>query len=97
MRDEIRTNVIAAMRAGEELFPGIVGYEETVLPRLVNALLSRHHFILLGLRGQAKTRILRGLTRFLDDEIPVIDGCEIHDDPSNPHLQRVPPARCRKG
>lgn len=84
VRDEIRTNLIAAMRAGEELFPGIVGYEETVLPQLVNALLSRHHFILLGLRGQAKTRILRGLTRFLDDEIPVVDGCEIHDDPSNP-------------
>ena len=84
VRDEIRTNVIAAMRAGEELFPGIVGYDETVVPQLVNALLSRHHFILLGLRGQAKTRILRGLTRFLDDEIPVIDGCEIHDDPFNP-------------
>jgi len=84
VRDEIRTNLIAAMKAGEELFPGIVGYDDTVLPQLINALLSRHHFILLGLRGQAKTRIIRGLTRFLDDEIPAVDGCEIHDDPANP-------------
>jgi magnesium chelatase subunit I len=84
VRDEIRTNLIAAMRAGDELFPGIVGYDETVLPQLINALLSRHHFILLGLRGQAKTRIIRGLARFLDEEIPVVEGCEIHDDPASP-------------
>ena len=84
VRDEIRDNLIQKMSSGEELFPGIVGYGDTVIPQLVNALLSRHHFILLGLRGQAKTRLLRGLTRFLDEEIPVIDGCEIHDDPRSP-------------
>ncbi|HXV64911.1 MAG TPA: magnesium chelatase [Vicinamibacteria bacterium] len=84
VRDEIRENLIRRMRAGEELFPGIVGYEESVVPQIVNALLSRHHFILLGLRGQAKTRIIRGLSRFLDEKIPVIEGCEIHDDPYRP-------------
>jgi magnesium chelatase subunit I len=80
----MRENLLARMRAREDLFPGIVGYDESVLPRIVNALLSRHHFILLGLRGQAKTRILRALTRFLDEEIPVVAGCEIHDDPYRP-------------
>jgi len=84
VRDEIRRNLLEKVRRGEELFPGIVGYDETVLPQVVNALLSRHHFILLGLRGQAKTRLVRGLTRFLDDEIPVVEGCEIHDDPRSP-------------
>jgi len=84
VRDEIRENLIQKMSSGEELFPGIVGYGDTVIPQVVNALLSRHHFILLGLRGQAKTRMLRGLTRFLDEEIPVIEGCEIHDDPHAP-------------
>ena len=61
VRDEIRTNLLRALENGEPLFPGIVGYEDTVLPQLVNALLARHHFILLGLRGQAKSRILREL------------------------------------
>lgn len=84
VRDEIRQNLMARMSAGEDLFPGIVGYEDTVSPQIVNALLSRHHFILLGLRGQAKTRILRGLVRFLDEEIPAVEGCEIHDDPYRP-------------
>jgi magnesium chelatase subunit I len=87
VRDEIRANLVASMRAGEDLFPGIVGYEDTVGPKIVNALLSRHHFILLGLRGQAKTRILRGLVRFLDEEIPAVQGCEIHDDPYRPICQ----------
>ncbi len=84
VRDEMRENLVSRMRAREELFPGIVGYDETVGPQIVNALLSRHHFILLGLRGQAKTRIIRGLTRFLDEEVPVVAGCEIHDDPYRP-------------
>jgi len=66
------------------LFPGIIGYDETVIPQLVNAVLSRHNFILLGLRGQAKSRILRGLADLLDDRIPVVQGCEIHDDPLAP-------------
>ena len=84
VRDEIRTNLIRKLTAGEPLFPGVVGYDDTVLPQLVNALLSRHHFILLGLRGQAKTRLLRGLVTLLDEAVPVVPGCEIHDDPLNP-------------
>ena len=84
VRDEIRENLLSKLSSREELFPGIVGYGESVGPQIVNALLSRHHFILLGLRGQAKTRIIRGLTRFLDDEVPAVAGCEIHDDPYRP-------------
>ena len=84
VRDEVRENLIARLRAGETLFPGIIGYDDTVVPQIVNAVLSRHNFILLGLRGQAKSRILRALTGLLDDEIPVVPGCEIHDDPLAP-------------
>ena len=84
VKDELRDNVIARLRAGAPLFPGIVGYDETVVPQIVNAVLSRHNFILLGLRGQAKTRLLRGMTELLDAEIPVVPGCEIHDDPLAP-------------
>jgi magnesium chelatase subunit I len=72
------------LQAGEALFPGIIGYDETVIPQLVNAILSRHNFILLGLRGQAKSRILRALVDLLDEQIPVVPGCEIHDDPLAP-------------
>ena len=84
VRDEIRDNLLVKLRRHETLFPGIVGYDDTVIPQLVNALLSRHSFILLGLRGQAKTRLLRAITTLLDEEIPVIPGCEIHDDPLAP-------------
>src|SRR5690606_35677844 len=84
VKDEIRRNLIAALRSGRPLFPGIVGYDDTVVPQVVNALLSRHNFILLGLRGQAKTRLLRSLTSLLDSEIPVVAGCELHDDPLRP-------------
>ncbi|HET9513747.1 MAG TPA: magnesium chelatase [Gemmatimonadales bacterium] len=84
VRDEIRANLITLLERGETLFPGIVGYEDTILPRLVNALLARHDFILLGLRGQAKSRILRALVRFLDDQIPVVAGSEVNDDPFHP-------------
>jgi len=84
IKEEMRSNVVRILRAKEELFPGIIGYETTVIPGLVNAILSRHDFILLGLRGQAKTRILRGLIRFLDDQIPIIAGTEINDDPFAP-------------
>jgi magnesium chelatase subunit I len=84
VKDEVRTNLIRTLQSGEPLFPGILGYDETVIPQLVNALLSKHNFILLGLRGQAKTRILRGLVDLLDDAIPVVPGCEIHDDPLRP-------------
>jgi magnesium chelatase subunit I len=84
VKTEIRENLIRKLRASETLFPGIIGYDETVVPQVVNAILSRHNFILLGLRGQAKTRILRALTLLLDEELPVVHGCEIHDDPLAP-------------
>ena len=79
VRDELRTNLLRALESGAELFPGIVGYEDTILPQLVNAILSRHHFILLGLRGQAKSRILREMVRFLDERIPIVSGSEVND------------------
>src|ERR671918_1082459 len=84
VRDEIRTNLLARLAAGGPLFPGIVGYEDTILPQIVNALLARHHFILLGLRGQAKSRILRELTGLLDERIPIVAGSEVNDDPFAP-------------
>src|SRR3954465_12447535 len=84
VKQEIRDNLVRKLRAGEPLFPGIIGYDDTVIPQLVNAILSRHNFILLGLRGQAKSRILRGLIDLLDDQIAIVPGCEIHDDPLAP-------------
>src|SRR3954468_17433573 len=84
VKQEIRDNLVRKLRSGERLFPGIIGYEETVVPQLINAILSRHNFILLGLRGQAKSRILRGLIDLLDEQIPVVPGCEIHDNPLAP-------------
>src|SRR3979490_2250164 len=80
VKQEIRDNLIRKLKAGEPLFPGIIGYDETVIPQLVNAVLSRHNFILLGLRGQAKSRILRALSSLLDEQLPYVAGCEIHDD-----------------
>jgi magnesium chelatase subunit I len=84
VKDEMRENVLHKLGAGQPLFEGVHGYEETVLPQIVNALLARHNFILLGLRGQAKSRILRGLVNFLDPEMPYLAGCEIHDHPLRP-------------
>src|SRR3979411_2805882 len=84
VKQEIRDNLVRKLQGGETLFPGIIGYDDTVIPQLVNAILSRHNFILLGLRGQAKSRILRGLVDLLDERIPVVPGCEIHDDPLAP-------------
>src|SRR6516225_9670886 len=74
VKDEMRDNLIAKLRSGETIFPGIIGYEDTVVPQLVNAILSRHNFILLGLRGQAKSRILRALVDLLDEQIAVVPG-----------------------
>ncbi|TAM84143.1 MAG: magnesium chelatase [Acidobacteria bacterium] len=84
VKDEMRVNLIRKLRSGEAVFPGIVGFEDTVIPQISNAILSRHNFILLGLRGQAKSRILRSLASLLDDRVPFIAGCEINDDPLNP-------------
>jgi len=88
VKEEMRRNLIRKLKSGEPLLPGIIGYEKTVLPSLRNAVLSRHDFILLGLRGQAKSRILRGLTALLDERLPVIEGCEINDDPLAPLCKR---------
>ncbi len=84
VKDELRENLIARLRDGVPLFPGIVGFGESVVPQIVNAVLSRHNFILLGLRGQAKTRILRQLVELLDPEIPVLAHSELNDDPFAP-------------
>src|ERR1700734_3718588 len=84
VKDELRPNILQKLESGEPLFPGVHGYEETVLPQIANAILARHNFILLGLRGQAKSRILRALVNFLDAEIPYTAGCEIHDSPQAP-------------
>ena len=84
VKDEMRANLIAKLKSGGRLFPGIVGYDESVIPQIVNAVLARHNFIFLGLRGQAKSRIIRQLTELLDNEIPIIAGSEVNDDPVAP-------------
>ena len=88
VKSELRENLICKLQRGEELFPGVVGYEDTVIPQIVNAVLSRHNFILLGLRGQAKTRIIRMLTSLLDEHLPYVAGCEIRDNPFHPICRR---------
>jgi magnesium chelatase subunit I len=84
VKDEMRRNLIRKLKAGEPLFPGIIGYDETVIPQVQNAVLSRHDMLFLGLRGQAKTRMLRQLVNLLDDAIPVVAGSEVNDNPFHP-------------
>ena len=84
VKDELRTNLIRGLKNGSTLFPGIVGYDDTVIPQIVSAILSRHNFILLGLRGQAKSRILRQLTSLLNPFLPYVAGSEINDNPYAP-------------
>jgi magnesium chelatase subunit I len=84
VKDEVRENAIARIRAGEPLFPGVLGYEETVLPQLENALLAGHDVIFLGERGQAKSRMIRSITALLDEWMPIVAGSEINDDPFEP-------------
>jgi magnesium chelatase subunit I len=88
VKDELRENLMSRLREGTPIFPGIVGYDDTVVPQIVNAILSRHNFILLGLRGQAKSRILRALTALLDPQMPYVAGCELHDNPYAPICRR---------
>ena len=88
IKDEMRGNLIARLQSRETLFPGIVGYEDSVIPQIVNAVLSKQNFILLGLRGQAKSRILRALTALLDEHLPYVAGCEIRDNPYLPLCRR---------
>src|SRR5213595_738624 len=84
VKDELRENLMARLRDGQTIFPGVIGFDDTVVPQIVNALLSRHNFILLGLRGQAKSRILRALTTLLDPALPIIAGSEVNDNPFSP-------------
>jgi magnesium chelatase subunit I len=84
VRAELRHNLLRRLADGGPLFPGIIGYEDTIEPQIVNAILSRHHFILLGLRGQAKSRLLRSVAGFLDEWMPVVAGSEVNDDPFAP-------------
>jgi len=88
VKEELRQNLICKLQRGDDLFPGVVGYDDTVVPQIVNAVLSRHNFILLGLRGQAKTRIIRMLTTLLDNALPYVAGCEIRDNPYAPICKR---------
>src|SRR5271170_3600963 len=97
VKDELRENLIARLKARETIFPGIVGYEDTVVPQIVNAVLSKQNFILLGLRGQAKSRILRALTALLDEHTPHISGCEIRDNPYHPLCRRCRELIASKG
>src|SRR5678815_4598693 len=97
VKDELRENLVRRLQEGGSIFPGIVGYEDTVVPQIINAVLSRHNFILLGLRGQAKSRILRALTALLDEHAPYIAGCEIHDNPYEPICRRCRELVAREG
>jgi magnesium chelatase subunit I len=97
VKDELRDNLMARLRNGDPIFQGIVGYDDTVVPQIVNAVLSRHNFILLGLRGQAKSRILRALTGLLDAHMPYVQGCEIHDNPYEPICRRCKTLVAEKG
>ena len=90
VKDELRANLLAKMALGEELFPGILGFDETVVPALERGILAGHDLVLLGERGQAKTRLVRAIVNLLDETVPAIEGCEIHDDPYRPIC-----ARCR--
>ena len=97
VKDEMRANLIASIKTRETIFPGIVGYEDTVVPQIVNAVLSKQNFILLGLRGQAKSRILRALTALLDEQSPYVAGCEIRDNPYAPLCRRCRDLIAEKG
>jgi magnesium chelatase subunit I len=97
VKDELRENLLARLKARKTVMPGIVGYDDTVVPQVVNAVLSRHNFILLGLRGQAKSRILRGLSALLDEHAPYIAGCEIRDNPYAPLCRRCRELVAREG
>src|ERR1043166_8696535 len=84
VKDELRRNLIKKLKSGEELFPGIVGYRDSVIPQIVNGILSKHDLLFLGLRGQAKTRIIRMLPQLLDEWTPTLSGVDINDDPLAP-------------
>jgi len=97
VKEELRENLICRLKTKEPIFPGIVGYDDTVVPQIINAVLSKQNFILLGLRGQAKSRILRALTAILDERLPYIAGCEIRDNPYHPLCKRCRDLFAEKG
>jgi magnesium chelatase subunit I len=97
VKDEMRENLVRKLRAAEPLFPGIVGYDDSVTPQIVNAILSRHDMLFLGLRGQAKTRILRALPSLLDEFTPTLAGADLHDDPLNPQFRQTKLIVAEKG
>src|SRR5258708_11497795 len=97
VKDELRENLICKLEKKQALFPGIVGFDDSVAPQVVNAILSKHNFILLGLRGQAKTRLIRMLATLLDEHVPYIAGCEIHDRPDAPICRRCRDLVAEKG
>lgn len=97
VKDEMRENLIARLRLGEPLFRGIVGYDDTVVPQIVNAILSRHDMLFLGLRGQAKTRMMRGLSALLDEAIPIVDGVDLPDDPIEPRFRQTRESIAERG
>ena len=84
VREEMRRNLLGVLARGERLLPGIIGFDDSVIPEIENALLSGHHIVFLGERGQAKSRIIRGLLALLDPAIPAVRGCPLHDDPFHP-------------
>jgi magnesium chelatase subunit I len=84
VRDEMRKNLVQHLESGDRILPGIIGYDDTVIPEIENAMLSGHHMVFLGERGQAKSRIIRGLVSLLDERIPIVEGCEINDNPYQP-------------
>ena len=84
VRDEMRKNLVQHLESGTRILPGIIGYDDTVIPEIENAILSGHHMVFLGERGQAKSRIIRGLVSLLDERIPIVEGCEINDNPYYP-------------
>jgi len=88
VKEELRKNLVAKLQRGEQVFPGIIGFDDTVIPQVENAILAGHDLMLLGERGQAKSRLIRRLVDLLDDAIPVIAGCDINDDPYDPVCRR---------
>ena len=97
IKEEIRNNLIRKLKSGETTFPGIIGYEESVIPDTERALLSRHNILFLGLRGQAKTRMARQMVSLLDEYIPVIPGSDVNDDPFKPLTQYAKQLIAEKG
>jgi magnesium chelatase subunit I len=97
VREEMRRNLLAMLGRGERMLPGIIGFDETVIPEIENALLAGHHMVFLGERGQAKSRLIRGLTGLLDEAIPAVEGCPLHDDPFRPICQACRTRVAREG